>query len=655
MTKKTTTQKTALHFENGIMKPKQHRIKSAYKSMLVFLIAEGYNEPHRSFSADMTNTDKAQKLYSVYFADSYNVVKYLNSKTPLPMLQELLNGLTADHNILFNTAIAELADDYKSQADELTADIQTLEAVADSLIFTDEERATAKTEADQMHIQALADSSQAEATAKELYKSLSNSADLLQISALADREKPTETDFKQAEKSLEALKNRLAESEKAVEQSALIFIQSAETPVLFSLAKQSHRKNAIRKYIRSNASLNALDGTSTSYKPATAEAVHKWQVQFADSWQDRQPTKGGYKSLVYKEPTKTTKGGYFFKYENATYRQLHSFEALTTSTDKDGNTTTNEQILTSANTYIYNQTDTELLTDLFEKANLTERERAFASAFCSRRARAEESRARAEYFTEKGEKATERGASERGFTSRKAYSFSRIGITADRTQRAFYTALIEKLQAVTSSQEQTPRANHTEQNFDFFNRLLLTNHSSRLTADYSRCDLIQWTEQAKPTPHKAVVKWINVSANLTESERTKAEQFARLEAIRKAFINHIKNGIAEHKTIALNDASESAKVFLSALSLEELTETALNYEAMKQTAPTNLEALKSQYEKAKQTARATAEKLDTMLKWCTITAQIKPLFEAEAEARATAEATAKAYFTALQTIKNLSC
>lgn len=430
----------------------RRNVKPAYESYRAMLTASGQYTPAKPDPESVTAN------YDPFVSDAYYVVKYLESRTPSDMLKTLYNDLAADNAIRTaaetTNAYAKARYDLETQVAamldidnpaEVTAE---LDRQSNSLLIDDDTRAYAADMLSDIN-SAKDDESRAAQDTTPIY---SNAADLVQVAALADHEPPTDTDYKAASKSIENLKYQAAHHNGSIwnslnaGRSALAMINAWEAAdemhgVYLAYAIRAHRRAAIRQYIRSNSSVNALDGTNTTYKPATNSQIAAWiNAGHMTGKEYSIQTKSGTKSLVYHEGSKSREKGWYWYYTSRTYRKMTSIEQLTASTDKDGKPMTNSAILSTANLYIDSQSALEELEELANRANLNERQRQFIAAFCSRPAQAAESAGRLEYIrTTPG--ATNTGADAAGYTARRNYAFDRIGIKTPTNRTTFFSRL----------------------------------------------------------------------------------------------------------------------------------------------------------------------------------------------------------------------
>ena len=429
--------------------------KSAYKSALAMTAtdrakAAAWRTDYAEADNDRDNIKLSDVAYARYSADAWNAVTYLYSKTPLDILDELRRALMSDNKHRNVALLAIMADEWRELSKAERAEQGEAYKTALDILKSEQERNTAAKEY-KTHKNA---ADEATKTAEDIDNTaaavLSIAADIVQAIAFADLERPTEEDFKSALHTLENINNREREhnAKHPKNPEPLTTWTDGE---LIEHARKAHRRAAAKAHIRNERGISGIDSTKTVLKPASHKAVKAWRDRYGDSAEDKQPTKGGFKSLVLLEATKRRKAGYYFKYEYRTIKAAHSFEAVTEREDKDGGTYYDfSKVETSFNFYVHDFADLEAVEDLANRANLSRREREFISIFAGEAARRAAGKARADYYKSqaaKGKRATAKGADLEEYEARRRYVYERMGLLKPSTRSMFFSRLCEALKA----------------------------------------------------------------------------------------------------------------------------------------------------------------------------------------------------------------
>lgn len=407
------------------------------------------------------------EAFAIYERDVSAVLANLDRTSPAPLIRQLQNARRADEVARSNPATAETIAEAEARHAEAREAIAEADRIAHRITAAEADRIAAIQEGATER----AEADEARATAADLAKviarTLSDRADLVQVSAAADLEEPTETEIAAAERTAEEAGGDWDEE------------------TIAALAKLRHRRNAVARYIRSQRSGNALNGMHTDTIAATADQVAAWKAAGKPTTEDyKEPTKGGTISLVWRESTKSRPAGWYYIKRRYTVNQWQSIEALT----EDG---TPAGIIRTQNTYAADLDAVERLEALATAAELTPREREFLAVFCGRAARQAGAEGRAAYHTENGTKATEAGASAAEYAARKAYCFNRIGLTTEAARRQFFSRLTRRLYAAapTECTVQTP-AEYAEKDRRYWERLQTDSRRGTPTTNHRRPDLI---------------------------------------------------------------------------------------------------------------------------------------------------------------------
>ena len=461
-------------------------------------------------------TDTARTIadtYAVYEKDVTAVLANLDRTSPAPIIRQLQNARRADEVARANPATAESITEAEERHAAAREAIEEHDNTARRIRATEADRIAAIEQGEAER----AEAAEALATAKDLAKvtsrTLRDRADLVQVAALADLEEPTAAELEAAERTAEERGEELTAEE------------------LHDNAKRRHRRNAVARYVRAQRGGNAMNGTHTDTKPATAEQVAAWRAAGKPTTEDyREPTKGGTVSLVWREQTKSRPAGYYFIIRRYTVNQWQSIEALNENGDLEGYIRTQNALHADLDAV-------ERLEELATAANLTAREREYLAVFCGRAAQAAGATARKEYHTTAGRKATEAGANAAEYAGRKAYAFERIGLTADTTRRQFFSRLCRRIAAAAQIEQTcTTPQEFAEHDRRYWERLQSDGRRGTATEARRRVDLVAAMERQAATIQKAgvSVKWTETHA---PAEPTSGKDYRAAEVERIAAEN----------------------------------------------------------------------------------------------------------------------
>ena len=460
-----------------------------------------------------TTRQAITEVYSTYEKDTAAVLANLHRTTPAPLLEQLQNARRADEIARANPATAESIAEAEAAHEAAREAIAEVDRISHRITAAQAERIAAAQEGESLRAEADEERATAADLQKVISRTLSDRADLVQVAAAADLEEPTPQELETAARRAEERGEDLTAEE------------------IHARAKQRHRRNAVARYIRGQRSGNALNGTHTDTTPATAEQVAQWKAAGKPTTEDyKEPTKGGTISLVWREQTKSRPAGFYFIRRRYTVNQWQSIEALT----EDGQTA---GIIRTQNEFAADLAAVERLEALATAADLTAREREFLAIFCGRAARQAGAESRRAYHTEKGAKATEAGANEAEYTARKAYAFSRIGLTTDTARRQFFSRLCRRLYAAAQIEQgcQTP-AEYAEKDRRYWESLQRDSRRGYTADRTPRPDLIaaQSKAAAEHTRPAAVIKWTESNA---PAEPTSGKDYRAAEIERRAAEN----------------------------------------------------------------------------------------------------------------------
>lgn len=412
-----------------------------------------------------TTFETIMQTYEQYERDVSAVLANLDRTTPTPIIRQLQNSRRADQVARANPATAEDITDHEERHAAALEAIEEVDRISHRITAAQADRIAAAQEGESLRAERDNERNAAADLAKVIARTLSDRADLLQVAAAADLEEPTETEI-----------------------AAVLGKEQAEDwdeDIIYQLAKLRHRRNAVARYIRAQRGVNALNGMHTDTRAATADEVKAWRASGKGIGADhKQPTKGGYITLEWREQTKSRPSGYYFINRRYTVNQWHSIEQLNESGDITG-------YIRTQNPYTADLAAVERLESLATAANLTDRERQWLNAFCSPTARRAAAESRRAYHTEQGAKATTKGANAAEYDSRKAYAFNRIGINTDTNRRQFFSRMSRRLAAAAQIEQtcQTPQE-YAEKDFLYWKALQEDSRRGTAKEQSRRIDLI---------------------------------------------------------------------------------------------------------------------------------------------------------------------
>lgn len=189
--------------------------------------------------------------------------------------------------------------------------------------------------------------------------------------------------------------------------------------------------NSVGKAINTLASPDALNRTTTSKRKATADDVTEWLKKYGECGADFKVSKpikrcrasDCYDTLEYKDNYKdnTRNGWYIIKHYKtiAPYQYIEDY-----TTNENGESDIN--YIKSYNPFISNSADVERIEELYQTADLTNRQRLFLQAFCKR------CRVSAD------------------FKDCKDYAFKQIGINTESNKTTFLNRLKNRLKTATN-------------------------------------------------------------------------------------------------------------------------------------------------------------------------------------------------------------
>ena len=515
-----------------------------------------------------TTADIITAIYADFDKDVSAVLANLDRTTPTPLIRQLQNMRKQDQVARANPATAERITEAEEAHADYRDSIETLDRITHRITADEAERISAYQEAESIRTEADNAREEARELAKVVARTLSERADLLQVCAEAERlwhtngmsadtiptfhgGKWKRRHIKSARESaqtitalynaMDTLKrmrdtkpeptNRTPWEALDAGRSAMAFYDAGYKPIFTTadrdrIARQRYRRNAISRYIRSQKSGNALDGSHTDKTPASPEEVTAWTNSGKlTGTENRYQTKSGTIALEYREASKTAPAGWYFINRRYTVNRWHSIEQLNESGDISG-------YIRTPNTYAENLEAVERIEHLATAGNPQPRERAFLEAFCSVSAIEASEEARRAYTeahttrTDTGHKynGTPEGRSSAGYEARRAYAYNRIGLTNPNTASQFFRRMCARLEAVTTKPDSTRTpAELAEHDRRYWEHMQRSNQGNARPSTAKRPDLIAWTEATNPATVAPVVVWMGEGWTAQEQAR-RAEQ-----------------------------------------------------------------------------------------------------------------------------------
>lgn len=486
-------------------------------------------------------TTNTTALYQQAFKHTLTALNSINSRHYSSMLYNLMNQVGNDKRALTNIDIAIKETEQKAEKDETRAELNEIIKILNRVTISQEQRDELAEQYAQTHkeyeneLDHLADT--------RLLKSL-NFSDLMddvQEYLLGTLENITP---KNTQKALDRhqliINNRAEQHTKQLDRYLLPQFNAAASAQFFysqidelqaehiaELETIYNGKSFVTHFIRSNKAPNPLDGTTTKYKDATAENVTKWLEQGHKISTKNNPyyiqlSNQDRISLVIKD------NKYQFRIQHATYKKGLSIENFRTEKGEvviDG-------LITSYNMYADSIGALERIQELGNTANLTERERDFISAFCSKPAIIKQGKAHIKYFDKHYDNACKynklalfyKRIEQYSYLVRLNYSFERIGLSKASTKSMFIKRLLTRLH---KAKKHHNFIELIKTDTEYLNYIMTTNRGISTATLNNRQDLIQWTNQATPQAPTNVIKWTKSDIRpqpITAEERVRAEQ-----------------------------------------------------------------------------------------------------------------------------------
>lgn len=561
-----------------------------------------------------------QQLYTAAEIAVSIALRTLYSKSGLKLYSDLINAYHNDRKARAAAEITARATTAAAERDHARSMARAAAAIARRLTIDEDERTAAQEDAEAWTAEAdhhAAEAADISRAAEGV--TLSDRADMTQAAALAIIEtwttpaEVTETRRTSYAAAIGKEPDELTEEEEADLQTAANFRQAI---------------NAARNESRNLAHPDAMNGTSTKSRAATAEDVQTWIDTMGGTGADirrpayRKNTKATdcYDTMEHKD-TKTQKGWYIIRH----YKTVQQYTSFEMAQEQSGNEPTADNITEQEHAAALDR-----LTAIVHRANLTHTERAALAYYCietaeaptaadrataaavtqaAEAARREYLASRAEAIAKKPEhrqaeaiKAAQHTAANKATAARWQAALTAAGVKSERSRQRAQAAIIAALQGAA---EKPSGIYYTE------------------SAPHSRIDLIaaMMDTAAQTTRAAAAVVWhefriLYAAAPCVTGWTERAAKSAKesAEAIRAAKrMSRIDNG-----TEAAQAAAETAAIryqlrhiaanptAVAAMSDEEVQATARAYSRHKRRHSRQSAA------KAKRKAAAIAAKVDTL-------------------------------------------
>lgn len=342
---------------------------------------------------------RTEKLYTTAERAVYIALRARHEKSGQNFLAELQNAWSNDEQARKGKAIAEQISTLEKAHASHRKGAEHFQTIANRLTVDEIERATAQTLADDFRAKARQEQNDIETLYKTLAVTFSDRADLTHTAIIQ---------ILQNEKTPQEIKqNTLAKyGKKTVKELTRAERKQAQEQANFRAVI-----NAVGKAINKLASPEVMNGTKTKAVKITTEQAQQWYNTYSTEETAKEYTKGGYITVEHRN-TKT-QNGFYKVYHNKTVGQYLYIEQYTAE---------NGEILIdgyekSYNPFVSNRADLEQLADLYERAELTDRQRLFLKYFCMK----------ARHTAD--------------FTACKKYAFSKVGLTTRTAQDTFFHRL----------------------------------------------------------------------------------------------------------------------------------------------------------------------------------------------------------------------
>lgn len=358
-------------------------------------------------TTNTTTNRTAEELYTEAEKAVFIALRARHEKSGLQFLTDLQNAQSNDRRARNNTAIAEQLAEAEAMHESHRNGVDFFTARANRLTLTDIERAIAQSIAEDLRNKAEAERKHIADLYDALDLTLSDRADLTQIAVITI----LETDRKPA-----PITDKILSKYKVTAIKDLTDRQREEAQ---SRANFRAVINAVGRAINTLASPEALNRTTTKAEPISREEAEAFRQRYGaigDDFKIPVTVKRARASDCYitieERHTKRQNGFYKVTHYKTTapYQYIEDY-----TTDENGES--DAQYIKTYNPFVSNRADLDRLAELTERANLTDRQRAFLEAFASR------------------------CRLDGDFKSVKAYAFKQIGITTESNQRQFFHRL----------------------------------------------------------------------------------------------------------------------------------------------------------------------------------------------------------------------
>ena len=566
-------------------------------------------------SKNNINTETIKDMYSLALYDTYKQIQKLYSKNAHSMLKNLLNEY-GQAKIFFNQMyIIELLTHAEHKHSINKKNIAELRKIINRVTTTDEIKAEAEEEQSHRRAEQNSTATDIDILEQALQITACNLANLVQeytqsyiydtptakayaraeehynmiLSDAENHSNGTISDIVITAHSTQHSKHTYKDtySQTHTERtatnagaSATVFLKHYKNCIISDLAHRRTAKATVTRTINKLDSVSTLDQLHTDKKTATAEQLQKWLADGhrADKDYYIEQKNGTRKSLYYSDKD----GCYIIVTKRKTIKQANSLEIYKTENGES----TIKNISDTDNIYIDSFGALERVETLINKCNLTDRERIYIKALCSRTALYVEIKAHQFYYDKNHDKMNykklHKKCNDFAFRMRKKYALEQIFSkdTAQDTKNKFLKRLYQKLSAPYKTM--TSKSKFIKHNGEYiklfardnnyYNYMMITNHGTA-QATPSHKNMLQWidyTDTATATD-TAVIDWLTSE----QAEQLKAEHKA--EERRQRANTRIDNSTAEnmhraetsHAVYILKQATGNSQ-FIHTATAEEL-------------------------------------------------------------------------------------
>lgn len=509
----------------------------------------------KKIETETTTTNTREDITAIYAPHEHNVSNVLlnlEATQPAPLIYQLKGEYYRDIIARANPATFEDYTDRAREHRDTLSDKAEQTKRSKRLTLSDADRADAYALA--LEYEAQADNERGELADldKLTARTLSQRADLVQVSAEAECLYHTNgiglepnkrklvlrggkwvwTYTKSARDSAQKFRayyNALDTVRRIAEQERAEGIEAHHTKTeVYAIACKRYCRNAVKAYIRAQKGICALDTIRTALTPATADDVKAWtRAGKLVGSEYRYPTKDGTNALEWRDQTTERKAGFYFVHRRPTYKTAQSFEALTAEGIPAGIEQTRLVLVDSFEAK-------NRVNELIESGAGTKRDGEFLRAFCTAEAIQAENTARNEYikqnttatangYTYKG---TEEGISAAGYNARRKYAYKRVGLDPLNASACskFFGRLCERF-GIDENNKPTPKAKTERDPYTLndWRYMAESNRGNAQNAPAEVLDLIAWTKTTAPDFAPAI-KW---QTHTKATKRREAEERAR--------------------------------------------------------------------------------------------------------------------------------